>query len=295
VVPPVRRLSVRFLIAIAVAALGASPPLRAHDLWIAPSSFTPALGEPIRLHLVLASGETTEVLPRSDASIVRFAVRGPAGDQAVAGLDGTDPAGFLRPAAPGWYTVLYESSPSFATLSPEVFRAYLLEKGLDPGALRAGTGNTSADTSGAAVPAAGGAAEPTTELFRRSIKARIRVAGPVENGAAPGIARAIGPAESEPVGLPLELVLEAVAEGAEDREVVLRLLLNGAPLPDAQIDLRRLDDGGLESKGTTDAEGRLRIALGPGSWVATSVHLDPSRPATADWESVWSSLTFQLE
>src|SRR4029079_10464634 len=100
-----------------------------------------ALGEPIRFHLVLASSpDRTEILPRSDAGIVRFVAVGPQGEQPgqespghespVAGLDGRDPAGFLRPSAAGWYTILYESTPTFATLAPETFRAYLLEKGL---------------------------------------------------------------------------------------------------------------------------------------------------------------------
>jgi uncharacterized GH25 family protein len=265
------------LIAIAVAALPASPPLLAHDLWIAPSSFTPALGEPIRLHLVLANGEQIETVPRSDAGIVRFLAVGPQGDQPVAGLDGLDPAGFLRPTEPGWYTILYQSAPAFTTLAPDTFRAYLLEKGLD---------------AGTRTQPASGPAEPTTsEIFRRSIKARILVADP--NGA-----ELSDPGEEKPAGLPLELILERAAasgEPASERDVVMRLLLDGAPLEGALVDVRRLDDRTLEIKATTDGEGRIRLRLGPGSWVATSVHLDPSRPATADWESLWSSLTFNLE
>jgi uncharacterized GH25 family protein len=261
---------------IAVAVLLAPPPLLAHDLWIAPSSFTPALGEPIRLQLILADGEQIETVPRNDAGIVRFVARGPQGDQPVAGLDGFDPAGFLRPAEPGWYTVLYQSAPSFTTLAPETFRAYLLEKGLD---------------AGARPPAAAGPAEPTTEVFRRSIKARILVGG--GNGST-----ASDPGEADPAGLPLELVLERVAplgEPACGREIVLRLLHDGSPLEGALIDVRGLDDRAVETTGTTDHEGRLRVRLGAGSWVATSVRLDPSRPATAEWESLWSSLTFHLE
>jgi hypothetical protein len=265
-----------FPIAIAVAALMASPPLLAHDLWIAPSSFEPALGEPIRLHLILADGAQIERVPRNDAGIVRFEAVGPAGDQPVVGLDGLDPAGFLRPAEPGWYTILYQSAPSFTTLAPDTFRAYLLEKGLD---------------SGGRAPVASGPAEPTSELFRRSIKARILVGGSAG-------ACAADPGEAEPVGLPLELLLEHAASTGEpplERDVVLRLLIDGTPLEGALIDVRRLDDGASETQVTTDTEGRARIRLGPGAWVATSVHLDPSRPATADWESMWSSLTFNLE
>jgi hypothetical protein len=259
-----------------VAALVAPPPLPAHDLWIAPSSFTPTVGEPLRLHLVLGGGEEVERVPRADAGIVRFVAVGPEGGaQPVPGLDGLDPAGFLRPAIPGWYTILYESSPSFTTLAPETFRAYLLEKGLRP----------------ARGPASSAKAEePTTELFRRSLKARIHVASP-------GDAEPSDPGGEEPAGLPFELVLEhanAPAQPEAGHDVVLRLLLDGAPLAGSLVEVRRLDQQGSGPSARTDIGGRLRLTLGPGSWLATAVHLDAARPATADWESVWTSLTFEL-
>jgi Domain of unknown function (DUF4198) len=260
--------SVFVLVALSAAALLAPPPVGAHDLWIAPSSFTPALGEPIRLHLVLGSGEVEEAVPRSSASIVRFVAIGPDGRLDVPGMDGLDPAGFLRPAAPGWYTILYESSPSFTTLGPDTFRAYVLEKGLE----------RPAQAQAAALD------RPSTELFRRSLKARVLVA-------APGVPAPPQPPEGEqPAGLPLELLLERVEGG----EVALRLLLDGAPLADTQVDVRRLDHREIAFTARTGADGRLRVSLEPGSWLATAVHLDGSNPATADWESVWTSLTFEL-
>ena len=282
---PKRALSLLFV--IAVAALLASPPLRAHDLWIAPSSFEPALGEPIRLQLVLADGERIETVPRDDAGIVRFVAVGPDGDQPVAGLDGVAPAGFLRPTAPGWYTILYESSPSFTALAPETFRAYLQEKGLEATAQMV---RARADGVGSEAGHGPGPAQPTSELFRRSIKARVLVTGP-------GDPTPSDPGEEKPAGLPFELVLEraTVVSDPAEHQVVMRLLLDGSPLGGTQVDVRRLDDRKVAATSTTDREGRVHFRLEAGSWVATSVHLDRSRPAaTADWESVWSSLTFNL-
>jgi hypothetical protein len=204
-------------------------------------------------------------------------------------MDGLDPAGFLRPSSPGWYTILYESSPAFTTLAPDTFRAYLLEKGLQPAAAQA-----AAQTSPARP------AEPTTELFRRSLKARIRV---VSSSAtpSPGDPEVSDPGGEPPVGLPLELVLERAARGERTtpaHDVVVRLLLDGAPLAAAQVDLRLLDGaaGAAPEKvsATTDDAGRVHLSLGAGSWLATAVHLDAASPATADWESVWASLTFEL-
>ena len=272
------------LLAISAATLPAPPPLAAHDLWLAPSSFTPALGEPIGLRLVLGGGEVEETLPRTDDTIVRFVAIGPDGSVDVRGVDGVDPAGFLRLTKPGWYTILYESSPSFTTLAPDLFRAYVVEKGLE----------RPAQTGAVALEK-----PEISELFRRSLKARIRVE-------APGAAVTTEPAEGErPVGLPLELLLERIdsepgAEGSQEvaaagrREVVLRLLFDGSPLADALVDVRRLDDRQVGPSARTDALGRLRVSLDAGSWLATTVHLEGSNPATADWESVWASLTFEL-
>jgi hypothetical protein len=286
------------LLTALVAGLQAPPPLVSHDLWIEPSSFTPAPGEPVRLHLVLGNGKEdagAEKFPRADAGILRFVAIGPDGDRPVPGLDGLDPAGFLRPTTPGWYTILYESSPSFGTLAPDTFRAYLLEKGLESVA--------SQRTATAAAPA-----EPTTELFRRSIKARILVAEP-------GRAAPTDSGGEEPAGLPFELVLEKInglapstsagssegtptaalaAPSSAQHQIVMRLLLDGAPVADALVDIRRLEDREVGPSARTDADGRLRVSLSSGSWLATAVHLDASRPATADWESLWASLTFEL-
>jgi hypothetical protein len=97
--------------------------------------------------------------------------------------------------------------------------------------------------------------------------------------------------------LPFELVLEhanAPAQPEAGHDVVLRLLLDGAPLAGSLVEVRRLDQQGSGPSARTDTGGRLRLTLGPGSWLATAVHLDAARPATADWESVWTSLTFEL-
>ena len=266
------------LIAIAVAALRASPPLFAHDLWIAPSSFTPALGEPIRLQLVLADGERIETLPRNDAGIVRFVAVGPGGDQPVAGLDGLDPAGFLRPPEPGWYTILYQSSPALTDARSRHFPRLSAGEGeLDAGR-RAGR-------------------ERTGAAHHRALPPLDQVA---HSGRRSGWSGDRGPGEAHPRVCRSSSYRarsgrrELAAEPAE-RDVVVRLLLDGAPLDGALVEVRRLDDRVLATSATTDGEGRVRLRLGPGSWVATSVHLDPSRPATADWESLWSSMTFSLE
>jgi hypothetical protein len=219
-------------------------------------------------------------VPRSDGRIVRFLAVGPAGEQAVPGLDGYEPAGFLRPARAGRYAVLYESAPSLATLDAETVRAYLLEEGLTPPASARGEG-------------AGPAEGPVHELFRRSLKALIDVGGAVP---------AVAPETFEPdtpAGLPLELVLERVGpavpgERAEARDVSLRLLHEGAPLGGALVELRELGDREQRARAHTDDEGRVRLGLEPGRWVATTVHLDAAHSALGEWASVWAALSFEL-
>ena len=173
----------------------------------------------------------------------------------------TRPGSFVPPSRAGTRSS-YQSSPAFTTLAPDTFRAYLLEKGLDDRGRRA-----------VRRPRAG-PAEPTSEIFRRSIKARILVAGPGRARPPIRVRRSLPVCRSSSSSSAQRLA----GEPASERDVVMRLLLDGAPLEAAQVDVRRLDDRTVDTKATTDGEGRVRLRLGPGSWVATSVHLDPSQP-----------------
>ncbi len=63
--------------------------------------------------------------------IERFAAVGPGGEAPVPGVPNTEPAGFVAFAAPGLYTIVYDSGRSPVELDAAKFETYLNEEGLE--------------------------------------------------------------------------------------------------------------------------------------------------------------------
>jgi uncharacterized GH25 family protein len=107
------------------------------------------------------------------------------------------------------------------------------------------------------------------------------------------VEKADGAGFDRAVALPLELVPEdnplLLLPGEELR---VRALFHGEPLPGLTI-LAFERDGGSRARTLTDAEGRARLTFDrAGSWMISGVHMWEAEGQEADWESVWSSLTF---
>jgi uncharacterized GH25 family protein len=264
--------------ALALATLAAATPAAGHDFWLEPSRFEPAPGELVTVGLRVGepwSGESTgeagpagEAVARDPGHIERFALVGPAGEEPVAGGEGADPAGLVRPPSPGRYTLVFRSLPTPITLDAARFEAYLAEEGLD-GVL-------------AARAARGAGGESGRERFSRCAKALLRVG---DSAQVPDL----------PVGLRLELIAEtdpyALAGGGE---LALALVFEGAPLSGSLVEA--YGPGGRRRAARSGADGRVRFDLdAAGPWLVTAVHMVPAPAASgADWESVWASLAFAL-
>lgn len=245
----------------------------AHDFWIEPSAFTAKAGEAIRVHLRVGHSFGGEAVRRDDARIERFVLAGPGGETNVLGRHGMDPAGLLRLDAPGIWFVGYRSTPSPHDLAPAAFDAYLREEGLE---------RIIEDRASRAESQKHG-----RERFSRSVKSLLRTA---DAAAGEGYDRALG--------LPLEFVLEADPVAAPGGRLPMRLLHDGTPLAGALVVVLRKTAGAAAEeaiRGRTDAEGRFTMPAGAGTWLVKSVHMTRA-PAGQDyeWESVWTSLTFQV-
>src|SRR5215471_4807018 len=115
----------------------------AHDMWIEPFTFVPEAGEIVGLKLRVGQDLLGDPLPRDPALINEFIVEDAEGRKPVVGRAGSDPAGYVRAAAPGLLVVGYHSNPSRVELSAEKFTQYIREEGLDAvAALRATRGQT---------------------------------------------------------------------------------------------------------------------------------------------------------
>lgn len=232
----------------------------AHDFWIEPSAYSPGAGELVKLKLWVGEHLGGETLPRNEAQIESFTAIGRGIEAPVLGIDGADPAGILRPQAPGGLVIAYRSLRSAVTLDPPKFQAYLALEGLPP------------------VP-------PGREVFSRCAKSLLTIGGRGD------------PSFTKPVGLTLELIPDAdpttLAPGAR---LAVRLLYQGKPLAGALVMALDAVDAKAPQQVRSDKDGRASFTLPrAGAWLVKAVHMIPApRDAGADWESFWASLTFAV-
>jgi len=248
--------------------------MSAHDFWIEPSTFLPKIAEPVRIHLRVGERFTGDPVARNGARIERFVVVGPSGERPVIGRDGMDPAGLLQLDAPGIWTIGYRSKPGPLQLSADAFEQYLREEGLER-IIEERAARKESRT-------------PGRELFSRSVKSLLRSAD-----------TAVSEGYDRTLGMTLEFVLDADPAAADEGRVPVRLLHDGRALPGALVVAYRKDPGGTDAseelRARTGADGRVTLAVTPGVWLVKAVHMERAAAGSgADWNSVWTALTFQV-
>lgn len=260
--------------AVILLVTGLAGPVLAHDFWIQPSSFAPAVNTPVRVHFRVGDHFAGEPVARNDARLVRFFMVSPDGSTSdLIGRDGMDPAGLTRFGSPGLYTLAYYGRPSTVNLEATAFEAYLKEEGLE---------RISEERA-----ARGESAKVGRELFSRSVKSFVRA------GAAPGVT-----GYDRVAGLPLEIVPEADPFDADMTALPVRLLADGKPLEGGLLIALRKESpamgrGEVISTARTDSSGRAVLTMTPGFIMIKAVHMVRAPAGSgADWSSTWTSLTF---
>lgn len=262
-----RRIPLAMIAALALFA----PALAAHDMWIEPGSYRPAVGEQATIALSVGEDWKGEPVARDVPRIVRFWAASPGSEIPVLGTHGSVPAGSLQVDRPGLYVVAYRSNNAYLELPAAEFEAHLKKEGLEAfSAERARRGESG---------------QPSRELYSRAIKSLLAAGGDS------------GGRLDHPLGLTLELVAETDPYRASPGdEMTVRLLYLGEPLAGAQVEA--IPAAAPESKqvARSDAQGRVRFRLaGKGPWLVKAVHMRRAEDAAeADWESFWASLTFEL-
>jgi uncharacterized GH25 family protein len=258
---------------IAPALFGLASAAIAHDFWIEPSSFRPAVGSEVFVSLRVGQDFQGDPVPRNPALVQRFALVSGGGEIPIGGLPGADPAGSIRVASPGILWIAYRSGRSSVTLEAEKFEKYLGEEGLEEIAR--------------ARSARGESGKAGREVFSRSVKSMI-VAGD---------AREAGGDFDRVLGLTLEIVPRK-----DPRRILpggrlpVRLLYEGRPLSGALVVAMNQAASGEKIRARTDVRGEAMLDLSrQGVWLVKAVHMTPAPPGLdADWESVWTSLTLQI-
>jgi uncharacterized GH25 family protein len=261
----------RLKVAAAVALL-AVPALQAHDFWIEPSAFRPAIAQRITVRLRVGQEFKGDPVPRDLGLLKRFVLVGPGGETAVTGVPNTEPAGFLSIPTPGLYTIVYTSNPEPVQLDAKKFNDYLSQEGLETiRELRARRGQSDA---------------PDREIFSRCAKALVLAGG---GEAASGWNRELGMRlELIPGGNPYMLTSGQI--------LPVRLLYDGKPLQGALVTAFTKERPEAKISARSDAKGRVALKIDrSGTWLVKSVHIIPAaRESGADWESFWASLTFEV-
>lgn len=245
--------------------------LSAHDFWIEPSSFRPAVGSQLSVSLRVGEHFRGEPVPRAAPKIVKFVIATAAGEVPIGGLPGTDPAGFARVTTPGFLVIGYRSSRTSITLEPEKFEKYLQDEGLDQVVKARAAKNESG--------------KPGSEVYSRCAKSLVAGNGTGEAG----FDRALG--------FTLELVLESNPLKLRAGDTMkMRLLYEGRGLAGGLVKLTHRDDPDNTATARTGADGSVSFKLPrKGVWLARVVHMVPAPADTgADWESLWASVTFEV-
>ncbi|HEX2837499.1 MAG TPA: DUF4198 domain-containing protein [Phycisphaerales bacterium] len=244
----------------------------AHEFWIQPSSFRPAVGERVGMHLLVGDGFPGEPRPRDPTKLGKFMVVGPDGESAVPGKDGEDPAGIAVFSKAGTHVVTYRSLPTQVTLEAAKFDAYLKEEGLEHvSKARAAQGATG---------------KPGRESYSRAAKSLVLVGGAPQDA---GHARVIGfPAEITPTTNPYAahagdaITFRVTHDSASAEGVLVRAFCKADPK--LRIETRTNSNG--EATFTLDHQG---------TWLIGTVRMDSADGSKdADWVSTWASLTFDL-
>lgn len=251
---------------LVTAFVAATTPLRAHDFWIEPSTFHPDRGEVVALSLRVGQHFVGDAVPRTGDLIEQFLVRQDGRDEEVSGVEGRDPAGFIR-AGRETAVVAYRSRPAFIEMPAQKFEAYLRDEGLDHVL--------------ATRRARGQATQPGREYFIRFAKSLL--GGARESGAI-----------TRPVGLDLELI--------PDRDPTVqpgpfrgRLLYRSQPTAGVLVVAMPKANPSMRLQAKTDSHGAFVLPLaGGGVWLIKAVHMVPAGWfSRAEWQSLWASLTFE--
>jgi len=242
----------------------------AHDFWIEPSTFRPAVGSQVEIHFRVGEGFRGDPVARSQERIVRFVHLSASGASPVPGVDGGEPAGAVRVTEPGLQIVGYRSNNARVDLAAEKFEEYLKEEGLEHAiSYRAAKGET---------------AKPSRENYSRSIKSLL-CAGSCASG------------KDRALGFTLELVSEKNPYSAKPGdELPLRLLFEGKPLEGVLVVALPKERPEKKLSARSDVAGRVVFRLPQeGPWLVKAVHMTRApEGGEVDWESVWASLTFEL-
>ncbi|MEK9965478.1 MAG: DUF4198 domain-containing protein [Rhodospirillaceae bacterium] len=250
-------------------------PAVAHELWIEPKDYQLRTADNIVAHI--KNGENFEGIQLTylPTDFAHFVILGANQGAVVTSRLGDRPAVDQAAPASGLNVIVYETEPR--TISYDSFEKF------EAFAMNHGVGDIAAKHS-----ARGLSSGPLEEVYTRYSKALVSV------GAARG--------DDRRIGLEAELVaLDNPYLPNDARHVRVQLFLQGAPLPNSQVELYAKGSLGEVKASThrTDADGVAMLPIEPGfDYMANAVIFRPPherhRGTDAVWATLWANLTFAV-
>ncbi len=284
--PFVMRLRVTAWRSLLMLGLYSSFAAQAHEFWLMPQSFNVSVNQPIQLQLRVGAGWPGESLGRNPAYIERFAWLDAKGERRIDGQGGAEPAGVVMSKVPGAAWAVFRSKQSALTLEAEKFESYLRDEGLE--------------SIIEARRLSGASQAPGREMYSRCAKSLLLVS-PAFKTATKTTTKTSAALLKRNTGLALELIPQTDPQQLRGGGAfTVQLLYLNKPLQGALVKaLPQTSTGGVSAAqvaGRTDDQGRVSLLLPHGGvWLINAVHMVAAAPQlNADWESLWSSLTFEL-
>jgi uncharacterized GH25 family protein len=254
-------------LALTAAVFLAAAVLRAHDFWIEPSTFHPEPGSTVSVGLRVGQDFVGDAVPRVSSAIERFVIIQHGSEEPIAGMEGTDPAGWFQADGRSTAVIAYRSRTSLVEMAPAKFEEYLRLQGLERIInIRAKRGERM---------------KPSREIFSRCAKALLT-------------GKQTSPTATQPVGLRYEIV-PSHDPTVSTAPFVGRVLYEGKPLAGALVMAVWQRNPAIRMGARSGRDGAFSFAFPhAGVWLIKSVQM-VSTPAGsgAEWESLWASLTFE--
>ena len=238
----------------------------AHYTYILPQNFRVSTGD-----TVIVGFHSGDGFPESTAILKRLqepAIHTSRGKLAIDGLkeDGKRLAATVRVADAGHIIVTAVNAASVEDMRPASFEKYLAEEGLGH-IIDARKQRGESEKNG----------KERYTMYAKTIL----------------LSGAPGEGYKTAVGLPLEMVPEKDPYRLQAGETLpRRVLLRGAPV--ANLEVRATSTTAkTHTVGRTDSQGRLTVPVSKGQWRLHAIHMERAT-GDVDWESLWTTLTFEV-
>ncbi|MDB5760060.1 MAG: hypothetical protein JWM30_3349 [Burkholderia sp.] len=252
-----------------------APLAGAHEFWLQAQPFMPEAGSSAVVSLKVGEnfdGEVTPLVDERTAALRHYAAGSVVDLMPRLPRRTALPSMNVPMASAGLHLIAFDSQPITFSLPADKFQAYLHDEGLDYVIEQRA--------------AAGKAAEPGRERYRRHVKTLLKSGGGSDDTFALKTGQRL---EITPLSDPY-----AAQPGSTLR---FRLTFEGRPLANALVKgWHKHDTQLLIIKARTDAAGEVSLSLPyAGEWMVSVVHMIPATNApNADWDSFWGNLTFAL-